>query len=123
MKDLICCDESYCCTIDTCPHVNLGVAGDTCGITELHLVAFRNDVEAAERLLAKDVKVNCKNRCGHTPLFIAVLNGNMEMAEVLLACGANVNFPDLRGHSPLHIAIDLNNDEMINLLIAYCMGG
>lgn len=123
MKDIIFCDESYRCTTNTCPHVNSGVVGDSCGITELHLVAFRNDVEAAENLLTKDVNVNCKNKCGHTPLLIAVQNGNMAMAEVLLACGANANIPDLRGYSPLRVAIDVNNEEMVNLLIAYCMGG
>jgi len=123
MKDIIRCDESYCYSINKCLHVNHGVGGDTCGITELHLVAFRNDVKAAERLLTKDVKINCKNKCGHTPLFIAVQNGNMEMAELLLACGANVNIPDLRGYSPLQVATDANNEDMVDLLIAYCMGG
>jgi len=124
MKDIICCDERYCSKINTCcRHANHVAAGDTCGLTELHLVAFRNDVKMAELLLTEDVYVNCKNICGQTPLLIAVQNKNMEVAEVLLAYGANVNIPDLRGNSPLQAALDVNDEEMINLLIAYCMGG
>ncbi len=123
MKDIICCDEGYCSKINTCRHVNHGVAGDTCGITELHLVAFRNEAKAAELLLTKDANVNCKNNCGKTPLLIAVQERNMEVTEVLLTFGANVNIPDLIGKSPLQAAIDENDEEMIDLLIAYCMGG
>lgn len=124
MKDIISCDdEGYCSKINTCRHANHGVAGDTCGLTELHLVAYRNEAKVAELLLTKDANVNCKNKCGKTPLLIAVENRNMELAEVLLTCGANVNIPDFRGKSPLQAAIDENDEEMIDLLIAYCMGG
>lgn len=122
MKEILCCDESYCSKIYSCRHANHGVAGDTCGLTELHFVAFRNDVKVAELILTKDVNVNCKNRCGQTPLLIAVQNRNMEVAELLLACGANVNIPDLRGYSPIQAAMDVNDEEMVDLLIAYCMG-
>ena len=123
MKDIICCDERYCSKMNTCLNANHGAAGDTCGLTELHLVAYRNDVKAAELLVTKDANVNCKNKCGKTPLLIAVQNRNMEVAEILLACGANVNIPDHKGNSPLQAAIDVNDEEMIDLLIAYCMGG
>jgi ankyrin repeat protein len=120
MKDIICCDERNCSKVNTRHHTN--VAGDACELTELHLVAYRNDVKVAELLLTKDANVNCKNICGKTPLLIAVQNRNMEVAEVLLAYGANVNIPDFRGNSPLQSANDVNDEEMIDLLIAYCMG-
>lgn len=120
MKDIY--DKNYCSKIDTCHYVNHGVAGDTCGLTELHFSAFRNDVEGVKLLLTKDINVNCKNSCGQTPLLIAVQNRSIEVAEILLACGANVNIPNLRGYSPIQAAIDINDEEMLNLLIAYCMG-
>jgi ankyrin repeat protein len=123
MKDIICFDEGYCSKINTCTYVNNGLEGNTCELTELHIVAYRNEANMAVYLLAKDANVNCKNKCGKTPLLIAVQNRNMEVAEVLLTSGANVNIPDFRGESPLQAALDENNEEMIDLLIAYCMGG
>jgi uncharacterized protein len=64
------------------------------GDTPLHVVAWRNDVEAAEVLIAAGADVNALGEMGETPLHVAVHNQNGRLARILLAAGARA---DIRG--------------------------
>lgn len=118
MKSVISWNGNYCSKID-CQDSNSEVTNNTCEMTELHLIAFRNDIKVAEYLLAENVNVNCKNKCGLTPLLIAVQKGNIEVVELLLSKGANINSPDINGYSPLQAAFDSDDQELVDLLLAY----
>lgn len=55
----------------------------------LNAVAFRGDLELANRLIAAGAKVDGLGR-GQTPLMVAASAGNRAMAELLIAKGADV---------------------------------
>src|SRR5687768_9992437 len=61
------------------------------GDTPLHVVAWRNDVQAAKLLLSAGADVNAGGDMGYTPLHVAVARGNVAMAELLLAAGARAD--------------------------------
>lgn len=117
-----CLEKSYCLILSRYKDEDFEIARADCGITELHHVAFGNDLHAVEGLLAAGFNVNCKNKCGLTPLRIAVQKENKEVCEMLLARGANINVPDVKGRSPLQVAFDKDNEEMVDLLLAYRIG-
>jgi ankyrin repeat protein len=59
--------------------------------TPLMLVAARNDISAAKRLLAQGADVNAKSKDDYTALMYAAFYGNAEMVEFLIDKGADVN--------------------------------
>jgi len=61
---------------------------DTDGDTPLHVMAWRNDLEAVQLLVAAGANVNAVGDMGETPLHVAVRSGNVAMVEVLLGAGA-----------------------------------
>ena len=64
------------------------------GMTALHWVAHRDDLETAKLLASANA--NATNRYGVTPLSLACQNGSTAMVELLLAQGADAN-TSLRG--------------------------
>jgi ankyrin repeat protein len=59
--------------------------------TPLMLVAARNDIPAAERLLAQGADLNAKSKDDYTALMYAAFYGNAEMVKFLTDKGADVN--------------------------------
>lgn len=59
--------------------------------TPLMLVAARNDLAAAKRLLAQGADVNAKSKDDYTALMYAAFYGNAEMVQFLTDKGADVN--------------------------------
>jgi ankyrin repeat protein len=51
-------------------------------------MAWRNDLEAVQILVAAGADVNAIGDMGETPLHVAVRSGNVAMVEVLLRAGA-----------------------------------
>lgn len=122
MKVLSCRNETNCLKGCKLEYANLEILREVCGITELHLNVYKNDIKALESLLSKGINVNSKNMCGLTPLHIAVITENKDVAELLLLHGANINIPDSSGYSALEVALNTENEEIIDLLLAYRTG-
>ena len=64
------------------------------GDTPLHVVAWRNDFEAAQVLVSAGADVNAIGEMGETPLHVAVHNENGKMARLFLDAGGRT---DIRG--------------------------
>ena len=78
--------------------------------TPLMLVAARNDIPAAKRLLAQGADVNAKSKDDYTALMYAAYYGNAEMVEFLLDEGADVNARHKSGLTALMEAAKQNLD-------------
>src|SRR5262245_19335908 len=75
------------------------------GMTALHWVASKDDVELAQMLLTASANVHATTRLGGiTPLWLAAQNGNARMIEILLRAGADANAAALTGVTPLMLA-------------------
>lgn len=61
------------------------------GDTPLHVVAWRNDVQAARLLLSAGADVNAGGDMGYTPLHVAVAQRNAAMVELFLSAGARAD--------------------------------
>src|SRR6202158_144923 len=83
---------------------------DEYGRTPLMLVAARNDIPAAKRLLAQGADVNAKSKDDYTALMYAAFYGNAEMVEFLLDEGADVNARHKSGLTALIEAAKQNLD-------------
>lgn len=64
--------------------------------TDLHLAAYRDDVERVKLLLNEGANVNCKARNGSTPLHWAAGAGALECVKLLLSQGAD---PTIRSYT------------------------
>lgn len=78
--------------------------------TPLMLVAARNDIPAAKRLLAQGADVNAASSDDYTALMYAAYYGNAEMVEFLLDEGAEVNARHKSGLTALIEAAKQNLD-------------
>ncbi len=79
------------------------VAIDSCGCdgdTPLHVMAWRNDVEAVELLLHAGANVNAAGDMGETPLHVAVSQDNPEMVAAMLKAGARGDIRSEFGDTP-----------------------
>lgn len=70
------------------------------GDTPLHLVAWRNDLEAVQLLIGAGADVNAKGEMDETPLHIAVHHGNVQMVQALLRAGARADIRSEFGDTP-----------------------
>lgn len=61
------------------------------GDTPLHVIVWRNDLQAAQLLLRAGADVNAQGDMGYTPLHVAVSEGNVAMVKVLLEAGARAD--------------------------------
>lgn len=92
------------------------VAGD--GTTPLHWASYRDDVNAADRLIRGGANVNAANDLGATALWIASVNGSAAMVERLLAAGANPNLALVAGETALMAAARSGNARIAERLLA-----
>jgi ankyrin repeat protein len=69
-------------------------SSDVEGDTPLHVMAWRNDLEAVEILVNAGANVNALGDMSETPLHVALRMNSPRIAEVLLQAGAR---DDIRG--------------------------
>ena len=89
------------------------------GTTPLHRAAQRNDLDAADRLIAAGVDVRAANRYGVTPLAVAAFNGNAAMIERLLKAGADPNTIVSEGETVLMSVARTGNVAALKVVIAH----
>jgi ankyrin repeat protein len=77
---------------------------DLVGDTPLHVVAWQNDAEAVEALVAAGADVNASGEMGETPMHIAVKHGNERMARYLVSVGARADIVDEFGDTATDLA-------------------
>jgi len=80
--------------------------------------AYRDDLEAARRLVAAGANVNEADDYGVTSLFLACANGSSGMVEELLKAGADPNAADWSGVAPLMMCARTGNLDTVKLLLA-----
>ncbi|TRY98670.1 hypothetical protein DNTS_033427 [Danionella cerebrum] len=83
----------------------------------LHRYTLEKKVSKLEKVLKKDVKVDCTNNLGQTPLFCASLLGFASIAEKLLEYGANPNQRCIDGSTPVHAAVFSCNPWLLSSLL------
>lgn len=84
----------------------------------LVIVADRNDVRLAKRLLDRGCQVNERGRNGETALIRAAKLGHTEMVKLLIMRGADVHARDDKGRSALDHAMARKRLNLIQLLQA-----
>jgi len=87
---------------ERCPTiVSVGYDGDS----PLHVVAWRNNLEAVQVLIDAGANVNAQGEMDETPLHVAVRQRNVLMVAAMLDAGAR---PDIRskfGDTPKELAL------------------
>ena len=90
------------------------------GMTALHWVATRNDLDIARTLLYAGATVRATTRLGgYTPLHLASRAGNAEVAAALLEAGADPNAFTATGATALHFAADADAAGVLAALVAH----
>ena len=75
---------------------SLDVEGDT----PLHVMTWRNDLEAVELLVGAGANVNAVGDMGETPLHVAISMSNPRLVRCLLSAGARDDIRSEFGESP-----------------------
>lgn len=93
------------------------------GWSPLMIAAFRGDMNACEKLLSINAKINDANSNGTTPLMYAkefcIHSSNFELCEFLIKKGANPKQRDFFGRNVLDYAISNNQAKAINFFRKY----
>ncbi len=85
--------------------VTIDSVGDD-GDTPLHVLAWRNDLEAVEILLGAGANASVKGEMDETPLHIAVTQKNLAMVAAMLKIGARDDIRCEFGDTPRERAIE-----------------
>lgn len=93
-------------------------AADHDGLTVLHLLAPRDDVDAMAAAIRAGADVNGRDALGRTPLWLAAARGATAASRVLLRAGAQ---PDAAGDgtTPLHQAAAVADPDILAMLLAH----
>jgi uncharacterized protein len=86
---------------------------------ELLKEARKGHLGRVDRLLGRDVDVNCQGKFGQTPLFEAALTGQVEVVIFLLNHGADPRILSNDGSGPLFFACARGCGEIVDLLIEH----
>ncbi len=86
---------------------------------ELSKQARKGHLGRMERLLGREVDVNCQGKFGQTPLFEATLAGHLEAVRFLLDRGANTCILSNDGAGPSFFACARGFTEIVDLLIEH----
>lgn len=76
------------------------------GDTPLHVMAWRNDLEAVEILLGAGADANAKGEMDETPLHVAITQKNPAMVGAMLKAGARDDIRCEFGDTPRERAIE-----------------
>jgi ankyrin repeat protein len=87
------------------------------GLTVLHLIAYRGDMEAAPLVVMKGAQLNAGGDAG-TPLYQAVRAGHEPMVQYLLALDADANIATSSGVTPLMVAALEGYSGLVRRLLA-----
>ena len=88
------------------------------GSTALHWAVEREDLEAADLLIAAGARVAARTREGVTPIQLAAVNGSAALLERLVRAGADVNAPlTPTGDTPLMMAARTGKTDAIRVLL------
>jgi len=90
-------------------------ATDLKGNTALMGVAFKNELDIAERLVAR-CDVNTRNHEGQTAVMMAALFGHADLVRLLARHGADLALTDASGNSAAGLARQQGNTSMEALL-------
>jgi ankyrin repeat protein len=88
------------------------------GTTALHWAVYRDNLNAADLLIASGASVKAATREGVTPLAMASLYGSVPMVERLLKAGADARERGPNGETMLMFAARNGNPGLIKILIA-----
>ena len=88
------------------------------GATALHWAVYRDNLEAANLLVAAGASTRAVNREGVTPLAMASLYGSLQVVELLLKAGADVREVGPNGETLLMFAARNGRVDLVNRLIA-----
>ena len=86
---------------------------------ELLKQARKGHVGRIDRLLGRDIDVNCQGKFGQTPLFEAALTGQVEAVKFLLNHGADPRILSNDGSGPLFFACARGYVAIVDLLIEH----
>jgi uncharacterized protein len=86
---------------------------------ELLKQARKGHLGRIERLISRDVDINCQGKFGQTPLFEAALAGQLEAVRFLLNHGADPCIHSNDGAGPLFFACARGYVEIVDLLIEH----
>jgi len=88
------------------------------GMNLLHFACEYNNLELAEKLIARKINIEEKNDYGNTPLWTAVFNckGKYELVDLLLANGADPESVNHAQNTPLKFAETIGDEALIEKL-------
>jgi uncharacterized protein len=86
---------------------------------ELLKQARKGHLGRIERLLGRNIDVNCQGKFGQTPLFEAALAGQLEAVRFLLNHGADPGILSNDGSGPLFFACARGYLEIVDLLLEH----
>src|SRR5688572_11029647 len=78
---------------------------DSDGDTPLHVMTWRNDLEAVDLLVSAGADVNAVGDMGETPLHVAISRQNLAIAKALLKAGARDGIRSEFGSTPREMAV------------------
>mmetsp|Transcript_26081 Transcript_26081/g.34232 ORF Transcript_26081/g.34232 Transcript_26081/m.34232 type:complete len:183 (+) Transcript_26081:78-626(+) len=110
--------KNFLCFVCNC-HPNLADAINSLTSAENSLLeaSKKGDLEEVQRLISRNVNVNCENRYGSTPLIMSSISGKLEVAEILIENGADVNHSQYQDWTALHGACFFGHIHLVCLLI------
>jgi uncharacterized protein len=80
------------------------------GDSPLHVLAWRNDVDGTQLLIAAGADVNETGDMGETPIHIAVRQQNLALIRVLLHAGARTDIRSEFRETPAEMAVHLGGE-------------
>ena len=94
-------------------------AADAQGRSVLHVAAGSGNADYVKLLLAKNVRVNVRERGNAMmPLHIACMRGDVKSAYYLIRAGAEIDSTDASRRTAMHWAAQNGHGRVVRLLIA-----
>jgi ankyrin repeat protein len=88
------------------------------GSTALHWAVYRDDLDAADRLIRAGARIDAPNPEGTTPMAMACTYGSVSMINKLIKAGADVKQRGPNGQTLLMLAARNGQPEAIRILVA-----